>query len=113
MVDRSLAEGFADTEDRVDEKDTIKPDAPQTFEETKLRLAQNLVHKTKEFEERVSTLPGIGRTEVQQEEKIRELQRQLAVIEERRTLAVEARRQAQVDLEHLIAKSAAIVRSAN
>ncbi|RJE16963.1 hypothetical protein PHISCL_10700, partial [Aspergillus sclerotialis] len=60
------------------------PDSPRTFASRQRELARDLVIKEQQIEYLISVLPGIDSSETQQEERIRELEKELREVEGRR-----------------------------
>ncbi|KAI5359013.1 Putative mediator complex, subunit Med21, mediator complex, subunit Med7/Med21 [Septoria linicola] len=66
------------------EPSTPAPETPAKFNENLRELAQHLVLKEQQIEYIINSLPGIGNSEVDQEKRMRELERELREVEERR-----------------------------
>ena len=64
------------------------PDSPRTFASRQRELARDLVIKEQQIEYLISVLPGIGSSEKEQEGRIRELEKELRVVEEEREAKV-------------------------
>lgn len=65
-------------------------------------LARDLILKTKQIEVLITSLPGIGVSEDEQQEKLRSLQAQLKEAEEERVRAVDEKEQARERLEAVV-----------
>ena len=61
-----------------------QPDSLETFRSRQRELARDLIIKEQQIEYLVSVLPGIGSSEVEQEERIKQLAEELRVVEEER-----------------------------
>ncbi|TQB73536.1 RNA polymerase II mediator complex subunit [Monascus purpureus] len=58
-----------------------EPDSPQTFARRQRELARDLIIKEQQIEYLISVLPGIGSSEAEQENRIRELGKELRRVE--------------------------------
>lgn len=61
-----------------------QPDSPETFRSRQRELARDLIIKEQQIEYLISVLPGIGSSEAEQEERIRQLTEELRVVEDER-----------------------------
>ncbi len=78
------------------------PDSPRTFAAAQRELARDLIIKEQQIEYLISVLPGIGTSEKEQEERLRELERELKVAEEERLQAVREREEVLEKLDRVI-----------
>ena len=62
-----------------------RPDSPTTLASAQRELASDLVLKERQIEALIESLPGIGSSEKEQEERIRKLEKELREVEEVRT----------------------------
>src|SRR5205823_1715085 len=62
----------------------LRPEAPAVFAAAQRELAQDLVLKGAQLEHLASVLPGLGRRQEEQEERIRVLERELRSVDQRR-----------------------------
>ncbi|RPB28939.1 CSE2-domain-containing protein [Terfezia boudieri ATCC MYA-4762] len=69
--------------------ENVTPDDPATFEIAKAELAKDLIMKSKQIELLICSLPGIGVSEVEQQQKLRSLEKELQEAEAERKQAVE------------------------
>ncbi|KAL8631362.1 hypothetical protein Q9189_002872 [Teloschistes chrysophthalmus] len=81
-----------------------RPDTPRTFAAAQQELAHDLILKVKQIEELVGTLPGLERNEEVQRERLKELERELEVVEEDRRGAVREREEWLGRLEGVISR---------
>ncbi|KAI9836742.1 MAG: RNA polymerase II mediator complex subunit [Thelocarpon superellum] len=68
-----------------------RPDTPTTFRRRQHELARDLLLKEAQIEVLIAHLPGIERSEADQEARLKDLQAELKRAEEERTQAVRAR----------------------
>ncbi|KAL9000384.1 MAG: hypothetical protein Q9169_000901 [Polycauliona sp. 2 TL-2023] len=85
-----------------------RPDTPTTFANAQRELATDLVEKVKEIEQLTGTLPGLGKKEESQVERIRELEEELRRVEDERKGAVREREECLERLEELIGRVAKV-----
>ena len=62
----------------------LRPDSPTSFAANQVQLVRDLVVKEQQIEHLIKALPGIGTSEKEQEEQIRNLERELRVRKEMR-----------------------------
>jgi mediator of RNA polymerase II transcription subunit 21 len=62
----------------------LRPEAPAAFAAAQRELAQDLVLKGAQMEHLASVLPGLGRRQEEQEERIRVLERELRSVDQLR-----------------------------
>ncbi|OJD11521.1 hypothetical protein AJ78_07720 [Emergomyces pasteurianus Ep9510] len=69
------------------------PDSPEIFAQRQRELARDLIVKEQQIEYLISVLPGVGSSEAEQEERIRQLAEELRIVEaERRVKRKEMRK---------------------
>ncbi|OAX79554.1 hypothetical protein ACJ72_06126 [Emergomyces africanus] len=69
------------------------PDSPEVFAQRQRELARDLIVKEQQVEYLIGVLPGVGSSEAEQEERIRQLAEELRVVEaERRVKRKEMRK---------------------
>ncbi|KAI5850956.1 mediator complex, subunit Med21 [Tricharina praecox] len=86
----------------TDENATI--DTPEVFESRMSELARDLIIKSKQIEVLITTLPGIGVSEDDQQARLRSLEAQLKEAEEERVKSVQEKEDARVRLESVVVK---------
>ncbi|KAF8455031.1 mediator complex, subunit Med21 [Kalaharituber pfeilii] len=80
------------------------PDDPATFDAAKYELARDLILKSKQIELLILSLPGIGVSEDEQQERLRALEKELQEAENERKKAVEEK-------EEMLEKLDTVIRS--
>ena len=91
-------------------KDTQKdnpfttPDDPATFRASQHELARDLVMKTKQVELLIASLPGIGVTEEDQKDRMRELEKKLQAADVERQKSIREK-------EEMLRKFDTVIRS--
>lgn len=97
---------------RHNEKDPVQADDIATFENKKREMASALIAAIKRFESTIDILPGLDTTEEQQLDQIKQLERELSVVEDRKARALSARAKSQEMVELLISKIASSIKTA-
>jgi len=82
--------------------DTAVIDDKSTFDAAKVELARDLIFKSKQIEFLITSLPGIGVSEDEQQERLKNLETELKEAEEERCRAVREREKAAEDLDAVI-----------
>jgi len=77
-------------------------DNPETLEAAMNELARDLIVKSKQIEVLVTSLPGIGVSEEDQQNRLRSLEAQLREAEEERQKSIEEREKARERLEAVV-----------
>ncbi|KAG0637073.1 mediator complex, subunit Med21 [Tuber brumale] len=82
--------------------DTAVIDDKTTFDAAKVELARDLIFKSKQIEFLITSLPGIGVSEDEQHERLKNLETELKEAEEERCRAVQEREEAAEKLDAVI-----------
>jgi len=82
--------------------DTAVIDDKTTFDAAKVELARDLIFKSKQIEFLITSLPGIGVSEDEQQERLKNLETELKEAEEERCRAVRDREEAAEKLDAVI-----------
>ncbi|PUU80055.1 mediator complex, subunit Med21 [Tuber borchii] len=82
--------------------DTAVIDDKTTFDAAKGELARDLIVKSKQIEFLITSLPGIGVSEDEQQERLKNLETELKEAEEKRCRAVRDREEAAEKLDAVI-----------
>jgi mediator of RNA polymerase II transcription subunit 21 len=82
--------------------DTAVIDDKTTFDAAKVELARDLIFKSKQIEFLITSLPGIGVSEDEQQERLKSLETELKEAEEERCRAVQEREAAAEKLDAVI-----------
>ncbi|KAF3937402.1 hypothetical protein ABW19_dt0206973 [Dactylella cylindrospora] len=82
--------------------ETLTPDDPILFRASQQELARDLVLKTKQIEVLIASLPGIGVSEDDQKERLKQLGRELAVAEEERKKSIEEKEKLLVEFDEVV-----------
>ena len=92
----ALSNGHAQFTQQPDPPSTPPPEDPQTFDAALRELARDLVLKEQQIEVIINSLPGLGNSEAEQVERMRELEGELREVEAERARA-EAEREGLVE----------------
>ncbi|KAI5779329.1 mediator complex, subunit Med21 [Geopyxis carbonaria] len=90
-------------EPKVTPDEGITIDDPATFQAAQTELARDLIVKCKQVEVLITSLPGIGVSEEEQEGRLRNLEAMAREAEEERKQAAEERERAREKLEKVLA----------
>ena len=93
-----------DAQNGPEDSSGLRPDPPHIFEEALKELAQDLVVKEQQIEYLIDALPGIGKSEVEQVNRIRDLESQLREVETRRQEAVKEKQRCIERLDGVIGR---------
>lgn len=80
----------------------VTPDPPDVFQAAQRELAQDLILKEQQIEYLISSLPGLGNSERDQEQAIRQLEEELKAAEEERKEALKEREEVLQRLDAVI-----------
>ncbi|KAK6537503.1 RNA polymerase II mediator complex subunit [Orbilia ellipsospora] len=89
------------TEQKVRDE-TLQPDPPALFRSSQQELARDLVLKTKQIEVLIASLPGIGVSEDDQKERLKELGRELEKAEEERKKSIREKEELLVEFDEVV-----------
>jgi mediator of RNA polymerase II transcription subunit 21 len=81
-----------------------QPDTPQVFLQAQRELARDLIIKSAQIQILVQSLPGIGHSEQEQEQRLRELEVEMKEAEEERLKALEEREKMLARVEAVLIK---------
>ncbi|KAK6507576.1 RNA polymerase II mediator complex subunit [Arthrobotrys musiformis] len=94
---------FAPTHNEPKVRDeTLTPDPPALFRSSQQELARDLVLKTKQIEVLIASLPGIGVSEDDQKERLKELGRELERAEEERKESIREKEELLVQFDEVV-----------